>query len=178
MILTLQDAQAINANVKQEDLDAYETAIRELTNNNFQNFNIRASNLSLTGKTITAASGSTTGMRQGDTIEINETKYNDGLYTIESLTDTTITVTSARNFITETAKEAIVTLVQYPADIKRGVRKLIEYDAKMADKIGIKSETISRMSVTYYDVNATDNTEGYPKALLDFIHKYEKLRWE
>lgn len=177
MILKLQDAQAIDPNITQSDLDAFETSIRALTHNNFQNFNARASYLSLTDKTITASIGSTLGMRVGDTVEINDTKYNDGLYVIASLTGTTITIDGSLDFITEIAKEGIVTLVKYPADIVKGVKNLIEYDVKMADKIGVKSETISRMSVTYYDVNATDNAEGYPKALLDFVRKYEKMRW-
>lgn len=47
----------------------------------------------------------------------------------------------------------------------------------MAGKIGIKSETISRMSTTYYDMTATENTDGYPSALLSFLKKYEKMRW-
>lgn len=177
MILTLAEAQTLDPNITQDDLDAFETSIRALTNNNFQNFNVRISQLSLSDKTITATQGTTNGMRVGDTIEVNGTLYNNGIYTIASLTAQTITVNSAQDFIAETAADGIATLVQYPADIKRGVRKLIEYDVQMAGKAGIKSESISRMSVTYYDVNAAENTDGYPKAMLDFISKYEKMRW-
>lgn len=181
MILKLTEAQAIDPAIKQGDLDAFETSIRELTHNKFQKVNVRASNLTIENYTIELGEGTTLGMRVGDTIEINDTLYNDGLYVIKTLGATTITidevVAGSKQFISETAKDAIVTLVHYPADIVKGVKSLIEYDLKMADKVGIKSETISRMSVTYYDVNATDNAEGYPKALLDFIRKYEKMRW-
>lgn len=177
MILTLQKAQAIDPGIEQSDLDAFETSIRELTHNNFQIFDIRLKSLSILGKTITSSLGSTKGMRVGDTVEINDTIYNDGLYVIDTLTDTSITVVSETDLFEEDADEGILTLVRYPADVIKGVTKLIEYDKKMADKIGVKSESISRMSVTYYDVNASENAEGYPKALLDFIHKYEKMRW-
>ena len=71
----------------------------------------------------------------------------------------------------------MLTLVQYPADVTRGIKKLIAYDKKMASKIGIKSESISRMSTTYYDVNASENIDGYPASLLSFLTKYEKMRW-
>ena len=177
MILKLTDAQTIDAAIKQEDLDAFEQAIRALTNNNFQDINVRASDLTLTGKTITIARGSTVGLRVGDTVEINDTLYNNGLYQIKTISPGEIEIEGAREFIDETARFAIVTKVSYPADIVRGVKKLIEYDVKMAGKTGIKSETISRMSVTYYDVNANENTDGYPAALLSFLKKYRKMRW-
>lgn len=177
MILTLAAAQAIDPNITQSDLDAFEQAIRALTNNKFQQINVRASDLSLSGKVITINDGSTMGLRIGDTVEVNYTMYNDGLYVVSALTETTVTVTSTQDFIEELAVNAIVTLIKYPADVIKGVEKLIEYDVKMSDKIGIKSETIARMSVTYYDVNATENAEGYPAALLSFLRKYKKMRW-
>jgi hypothetical protein len=71
----------------------------------------------------------------------------------------------------------MVTLIKYPDDIAKGVKKLIAYDKKMSSKIGIKSESISRMNTTYYDVNASENIDGYPAALLSFLNKYEKMRW-
>ncbi len=64
-----------------------------------------------------------------------------------------------------------------PADVLAGVKKLIAYDAKMRDKAGIKSETVARWSVTYYDVTAAESSEGYPISLLGFLDKYRKLRW-
>lgn len=177
MILTLSEAQAINPDVTQADLDGFEAAVRHLTNNNFQKAQVRAGNLTLSGHTITIGNGETTGIRVGDTVEINDTKYNDGLYVVGSLTTKTITVTQTLPFISEVPSFGIVTLVVYPADVVKGVKQLIEYDLKMADKLGIKSETIARMSVTYYDVNASDNAEGYPGALLSFLKKHKRMRW-
>lgn len=177
MILKLIEAQAINVNITQSDLNAFEQAVRALTHNNFQDFNVRGYELTLTGYTITMARGSTTGLRVGDTVEINDTKYNNGLYVVKTLTLTGIEVEETTPFIDETCEEGIVTKVAYPADIIKGVKKLIEYDVKMGGKAGIKSETISRMSVTYYDVNANENVDGYPAALLSFLKKYKKMRW-
>ena len=177
MILTLADAQKIDPKITQSDLDAFETTIRELTNNKFQKVNVRGRDLALTGKTITMIEGSSIGMRVGDTIEISDSTYNDGLYTISAMTISMITVTADLEFIDEIARDGIVTLIHYPADIVKGVKDLIDYGVHMGDKTGIKSETISRMSVTYYDVSATDNAEGYPSAKLDFVRKYVKMRW-
>jgi hypothetical protein len=177
MILKLTDAQAIDPNITQGDLDAFEIAVRKITNNNFQNIQARGSRLILSGQLITIEIGTTKGIRVGDTIEINDTMYNDGLYVVASMQEKSITVEGPRSFIDEVAKIGIVTLVNYPADIIKGVKQLIEYDLKMRDKIGIKSETIARMSVTYYDMTATENAEGYPIALLSFLKKYKKMRW-
>ncbi|WP_250320431.1 hypothetical protein [Streptococcus lutetiensis] len=80
-------------------------------------------------------------------------------------------------FITEVSTRAILTKISYPADVLAGVKKLIKYDSKMAGKIGVKSESISRHSVTYYDVTAAESQEGYPATLLGFLKKYKKLRW-
>lgn len=179
MILKLIEAKSINPNIEQVDLDAFEQAVRTLTNNNFQQTHIRARDLEFSdGDKITIHFSYTSGIKVGDTIEVNYSRYNDGLYVIKSFTDNIITVeTPSRPFFDEVNRDAIATLVMYPADIVKGVKKLIEYDVKMASKVGIKSETISRMSVTYYDVNSTENVDGYPAALLSFLKKYKKMRW-
>ena len=179
MILKLVDAQVINPSITQEDLDAFEVALRTLTNNNFQQTHIRARDLEFSDSDkITIHFSYTTGLKVGDTIEVNYSHYNDGLYVIKSFTDHIITVeTPSRPFVNEVNRDAIATLILYPADIVKGVKKLIEYDVKMGSKVGIKSETISRMSVTYYDVNSTENVDGYPAALLSFLKKYKKMRW-
>lgn len=174
MIITLEDAQKIDSSIKQDDLDAFEQAVRVLTNNNFQVKKIRHKIDFINNKTITVDSD-IEGVREGDTLEINYSKFNDGLYVIDSFSNDEITV--GTELFTETPKQAILTLVRYPSDISRGIKKIIEYDKKMTGKIGVKSETISRMSTTYYDVNASDNTDGYPASLLSFLDKYKKMRW-
>lgn len=174
MIITLEDAQKIDPEIEQDDLDAFEQAVRVLTNNNFQVKQIRHKIDFINNKTITIDSN-IEGVRDGDTVEVNYTKFNDGLYVINSFSNEEITVNE--ELFTETPKQAILTLVRYPADIRIGIKKLIEYDKKMTGKIGIKSETISRMSTTYHDVNASDNTDGYPSSLLSFLDKYKKMRW-
>lgn len=174
MIITLENAQKIDPNIEQDDLDAFEQAVRMLTNNNFQVKQVRHKVDFINNKTITIDSD-IEGVREGDTIEINYSKFNDGLYVIDSFFDNEITVKD--ELFTETPKQAILTLVRYPSDIRRGIKKLIEYDKKMTGKIGIKSETISRMRIDYHDVNAADNTDGYPSSLLSFLDKYKKMRW-
>ena len=176
MIITLGDARLIDYNVTQEDLDAFEVAFRSLTNNNFQNKHIRFKDIEFVGTNLIAIQDPIVGLKVGDTIEVNYSHYNDGLFVIEEIAGKQIKVQGTPFFVANTGG-SMLTLVQYPADIARGIKKLIEYDKKMASKIGIKSESISRMSITYYDVNASENVDGYPASLVSFLQKYEKMRW-
>ena len=176
MIITLGDARAIDDSITQEDLDAFEVAFRSLTNNNFQNKHIRFKDIEFVGENLIAVKDPIVGIKTGDTIEVNYSHYNDGLFVIEEIAGKQIKVQGTPFFVANTGG-SMLTLVQYPADIARGIKKLIAYDKKMASKIGIKSESISRMSITYYDVNASENIDGYPASLLSFLTKYEKMRW-
>ena len=176
MILSLIEARAIDAAINQEDLDALETSVRELTNNNFQNVHIRFKGIEFVGNNLIAVNDPIVGLKVGDTIEVNYSHYNDGLYVIESIDGKQITVQGTPFFVANTGG-SMITLVQYPADVKAGLKKILSYNLKMADKIGIKSESISRMSTTYYDVNASETVDGYPAALVSFLQKYEKMRW-
>ncbi|MGC6569702.1 hypothetical protein [Streptococcus sp. VTCC 12886] len=175
MIINLEEALKLDADATQETCDGLETMVRKLTNNNFQLIKFRIRGLRLSGNTIKASSGRLDIFKAGDTIEINGTDYNNGLYVVESVSGDVITIRG--DFITETNLGAIATKVSYPADVLTGIKKLIAYDAKMRDKAGIKSETVARWSVTYYDVTATESSEGYPVSMLGFLDKYRKLRW-
>lgn len=176
MIIELEDAREIDISITQEDLDGFEQSVRALTNNNFQNRKVRLTNVEIAKPNIIRSQTIVKGMRTGDTLEINYSDFNDGLFVVESILDNEIKVKGAV-FFSEKMKGVIVTKVEYPADIKQSIKKLIAYDKKMAGKIGVKSETISRMSTTYYDVNTSENTDGYPASLLSFLKKYEKMRW-
>lgn len=176
MIISLADAQLIDTKITQNDLDAFETSIRRLTNNNFQNRHIRFNNIKFIDDSTMEVNKEIIGLKKGDTIEVNYSHYNDGLYIVDELVGNTIKV-GGTPFYVATVGGAMVTKVEYPVDIAFNIKKLIEYDKKMGSKVGIKSETISRMSTTYYDVNSTENTEGYPSNLLSFLNKYEKMRW-
>ena len=177
MIITLTKAKKLNKDITQEDLDGIEVAIRELTHNNFQNRNVRVNgNVRFEGKAL-ICQGDLIGFVVGKTVQVSNSKYNDGLYVITAVTHDTITVTTETDFITASVREAVVTLIEYPADIIAGVNKILKYDAKMGLKFGVKSETISRWTTSYFDQNSSESVNGYPAALMSFINKYRKLRW-
>lgn len=55
---------------------------------------------------------------------------------------------------------------------------MLKWDFGLRDKVGIKSETISRHSVTYFDMDKDNSLKGYPAALMGFLEDYIKARFE
>jgi hypothetical protein len=66
---------------------------------------------------------------------------------------------------------------EYPMDVKMGVINMLNWDLENRDKVGIQSETISRHSVTYFNMDGDNSTMGYPKSLLGFLKPYMKARF-
>ncbi|MBE6056798.1 hypothetical protein [Clostridium sp.] len=183
MIISLEEAKRIlkidndseDEDIK-DDLDALEIMIRNKTNNNFQDRKIRVrGNFLFENNKIMGIDFLSYGFRKDNTIEINDSLLNNGLYTVINVDANSISVDKQLEY--EQSLQTMITKVLYPLDIKRGFKKLLKYDNKMADKIGIKSETIARVSTTYFDMGNNESVEGYPAALLKFLDKYKKLRW-
>lgn len=173
-MLKLLDAKKLDKSITQADLDALEQKVRTLTNNKFHHPHIKNHNLALMDNQIITAD-ELIGFREGDRIEIVGTKYNDGLYNIIIVDDHTITVNA--DFILEADKDAFVVKIDYPVDLANSLKEIIRYQTKMANKTGVKTERVSRTSVTYHDVNSADNIEGIPSSYWSFIKKYRKIRW-
>lgn len=61
---------------------------------------------------------------------------------------------------------------EYPPDIKQGVVELLKWKQKYGGKTGLKSETISRHSVTFVELTQENTLIGYPSHLLGFLAPY------
>lgn len=155
--------------VLQRKLEAVEKLIRAYTNNNFQ---VRAARFKASSNG-TLLAGSSPYLKVGDTVEISKTGVNDGLYVIQEITEDGITVDKDLF----TVDSNLVTLVKYPADVVEGVINLLTWEVENRQKVGIKTETISRHSVTYYDQDANNQVMGYPVSLLGFLQPYIKARF-
>jgi hypothetical protein len=148
---------------------AVEQTIRAYTNNNFQErgFRIRAD--------IAAGvfmSESLTPFSAGDTVQVSESRYNSGLYTVSETGDTTFMV----NEETRDEDSVLVTKVVYPADVIACCVNLLEWEVNNRGKVGIQSETLSRHSVTYFNQDAANQVMGYPASLLGCLKAYRKAR--
>lgn len=66
---------------------------------------------------------------------------------------------------------------EYPMDVKMGAVNLLKWELNNRDKVGVASESISRHSVTYFDMAGDNSIMGYPKALMGFLKPYMKARF-
>lgn len=148
-------------------LDAIEQVIRSYTHNNFQNRGIR-SDCAVISQQI---KGSVPGLNVGDTIQISESRLNSGLFVVEEIEDDFITVD--KTLIDES--HILVTKVEYPADVIDCVVDLMEWTVDFGGKVGIKSETLSRHSVTYEDSGTL--FMGYPVGILNGLKLHMKARF-
>lgn len=152
-----------------EKLDAVELLIRAYTNNNFQNRYVRFTAESLGNRLL----GISDFLKIGDTVQISQSKVNDGLYAITEIGDDFIRVDKDLYRYSDN----LVTKVEYPADVKSGVIDLLKWEIANRSKAGIQSETLSRHSVTYFNQDANNQVMGYPVALLGFLKPYIKARF-
>ena len=146
-----------------------ELLIRKYTNNNFQQRNIRFQCPAMSQKlylTTALLSG-------GDTVQITDSIYCDGVYSVKSMEDGFAELD--RPLIDEPC--VLVIKVEYPMDVKMGVLNMLKWDLENRDKVGIQSETLSRHTVTYFDMGSNNSSMGFPKALLGFLVPYKKVRF-
>lgn len=149
-------------------LKAVEQTIRAYTNNNFQDQDYRRTADIVGGLFIVEA---LTPFDIGDTVQISESRKNKGLFTVASADDSTFTVEEET---VKDEKDVLVTKVVYPADVVDCCVNLMEWEVNNRGKVGIKSETLSRRSVTYED--SASMFLGYPTSLLGCLKHYRKCR--
>lgn len=163
------DFKDLNDDKVKMQLESIESLIRSYTHNNFQNRNVRIICSSSNNK----LNGHSSYLKVGDTIQISQSHYNDGLYVINEITDDTITLDKDL-FDNEFN---MVTKIEYPTAIVQGVINLMKWDVNSRDKVGIQSESISRHSVTYFNQDGSNSTVGYPTSLLGFLEPFKKARF-
>ena len=151
-------------------LQAVEMAIRGYTNNNFQDRGYRRSADIVGGVLYMEALPP---FAEGDTVQISQSELNNGLYTVKKVDDSSVEVNES---VTD-EDTVLLTRVSYPADVKFGAAKLIQWDLENGDKVGVQSETISRHSVTYFNLDGDNSIMGYPKSLTGFLRAYRKVRF-
>ena len=168
-LLSMDEFKGMNNDVLLSQLHAVEGLIRSYTNNNFQNRAMRIEAPSKDGALI----GHSPYFRVGDTLQISQSQVNDGLYGIVSMNGNAIILDQE---LYDTSFN-MVTKVIYPADVQKGVIDLLIWEKSNRSKVGIKSETLSRHTTTYYDQDSNNQVMGYPVSLLGFLKPYIRPRF-
>lgn len=175
MVVSIADAvRAIGQEIPEEVLKrkilAIESLIRDETGNGFQDRHARFYAESKEYGLVCVFGSSF--LEAGDTVEIGES-VNAGLFTVAELTQSLIRLDRKLY----PAKSNMVTKIVYPPAVQEGVLQMLQWDFNMRSKVGIKSETLSRHSVSYYDMDAGNSQNGYPRSLLGFLEPYYKARF-
>lgn len=174
MILSVEECRKqITTDAADEVLEgkvqALELLIRKYTNNNFQQRNIRFQCPAMSQKLYLT----TNLLSVGDTVQITDSMYCDGVYCVKGMEDGFVELD--RPLIDEPC--VLVIKVKYPMDVKMGALNMLKWDLENRDKVGIQSETLSRHSVTYFNMDGNNSSMGYPKSLLGFLMPYRKVRF-
>lgn len=174
MVITVDEAKKLvgleewtDEKIKHK-LKAIEKAIRSYTHNNFQSRAAR----SICGIVAQNLYGNILGVKAGDTVQISQSMFNDGLYTIMSIDGEMLTLDA--KLIDE--PEVLAIKIIYPEDVKECALNLLEWERENRSKVGIKSETLSRHSVTYFDMDSNNQVNGYPVSLMGCLKPYRKCR--
>jgi hypothetical protein len=159
--------------VLEAKLQALELMIRAYTNNNFQARAFRAVAVSLS-EDNTLLVNTVVPFAVGDTLQISGSDLQDGaLVTVSAIEDGTIYVNE--DLLDESG--VVITKVKYPMDVKMGAVNLLKWELNNRDKVGVSSETISRHSVTYFNMDGDNSIMGYPRSLLGFLKPHKKARF-
>lgn len=151
-------------------LAALELLIRKYTNNNFQHRGFRCA-ADIKDNVFIAEEPQPFAV--SDTIQVTESQLNGGIYTVTAATNATFETDGTLH----DEDDVLVTKVVYPVDVKMGVVNMLEWDLTNRSKVGIQSETISRHSVTYFNMDGDNSSIGYPKSLTGFLRPYMKARF-
>lgn len=173
MLITAEEVKKIDKFKKyaiediERKLKKIEYAIRSHTHNKFLSKNIRF-NASIENNIILF---NTQYIKKNDTVLIKNEFCKD-IFTISEIVENGLKI--KEDIIN--SKNNLIVKVIYPFDVIEGALDVLEWDFKMRNKVGIKSETLSRHTTTYYDNDSNNTVNGYPVSLFGFLKPYRKAR--
>ena len=174
MLMTMEQLKSYietdeNDTTLEAKLKALESLIRNYTHNNFQLKNIRSQSEVSDGFILNPPEH----ISVGNTIQISDSILNNGIYTVTEISENGLTVEGDLL----DCKKNLITKIYYPYDVVIGAVNMLKWDIENREKVGIQSETISRHSVTYFNMDGDNSVMGYPKSLLGFLKPYMKARF-
>lgn len=146
-------------------LDGIESSIRLYTNNNFQNRNVRINCPCMNNYLV----GTSPYLKVGDTVQISNSNYNDGLYVIETISSEKIKLDKDLYDV----DNCIVTKIEYPDVVLSVVLDILKWEQENGSKLGIASESIGRHSVSYVSQNDSNSIGKYPLHLFNPLNRFK-----
>jgi hypothetical protein len=113
------------------------------------------------------------GFTSGLDIKVKGSKFNDNYYTIDSLTDGVLNLSSSDTLINEPANNLftiLITVVQFPRGIELPVSKLIGFHLDKKKTSNVASESLGDHSISYQSAGS------YPKHIIEDLVQYRLLK--
>ena len=164
----MEEFKGIPSETLKQKMSAIEVAIKGYTNNKFQNKKVRFESESRDNVLFSYNDN----IKPNDTIEISQSISNNGLYVVTEIKDKNIYVD---NQLSENEYN-LVTKIEHPKDILEGSLSMLKWNLDNADKIGVASESLSRHSVTYFNMDKTNTVSGYPISIMGFCTPYMRAK--
>lgn len=112
----------------------------------------------------------------GQMIYIQNTQLNDGVYTIETATASSLSINTLYSIKDESINETIyIYPLVIPRELEMVIALMVNY--KMQNKpFNVRSESMGDYSISYNN-SSDENINGYSKEIMKALNKYRKLRW-
>jgi hypothetical protein len=132
-----------------------------------------------TDGTVIATSGdySSVNFLAGDDIMIYNSYRNDGYFTLDSVSGSTLTVISSQSVIDELSGQSVlISVVKWPGDVKYAAAQMIAYDYDVRGKksADIKSHSLGPFSETF--TTGEEDECGYPRKITAALDHYRIAR--
>lgn len=145
--------------------------IREYTNNNFRRKNYEVEAIAVTDNVIELDGDNL--FKIGDILEVSGSKYFNGIYPATGVDGASVTIATDESLA---GHSFIVHQVKLPMEFDSHIQRIVNYQAKADDNSGIKSKSVSRVSVTYRDASEGATLNGIPEHFFGFLDPYIKYK--
>lgn len=132
-----------------------------------------------TARTIIASSGDydSVNFLAGDDIMVYNSYRNDGYFTLDSVSGSTLTVISGQTVVGElSARSVMISVVKWPVAVKQTAALMIAYDYDVRPKASanLKSHSLGPFSETFS--SGEEDQFGYPRKITDALIPFRMAR--
>ena len=145
--------------------------IREYTNNNFRRKNYEVEAIAVTDNIIDLDGDNL--FKFGDILEISGSRYFNGIYPVTGVDGASVTIGTDESLA---GHDFIVHQLKLPMEFDSHIQRIVNYQAKADDHSGIKSKSVSRVSITYRDASEGATLNGIPEHFFGFLDPYIKYK--
>ena len=130
-------------------------------------------------RTITTVSGddwASRGFAAADEINVYHSYRNDGIYTVQSVSTSVMTLASGSTVTDELSGRSILfSVVRWPVDLKQTAALMVEYDYDKRKKRtpGVRSRSLGPLSESFSE---SVGAFGYPEEILEPLYDHRIVR--